>query len=103
MVSLKTKILITLAGGFIFCDKTQGQNTDIIPLVEIPAGSFYMGSNGDGENFDESPVHKVHITHPFKMGRTEITKHNMSCFDLNIISYVARITYQGMTMMQWLI
>ena len=29
--------------------------------------------------------------------------HNMSCFDLNIISYVAKITYQEMTMMQWLI
>ena len=80
MVSLKTKILITLAGGFIFCDKTQGQNTDIIPLVEIPAGSFYMGSNGDGENFDESPVHKVHITHPFKMGRTEITNAQYELF-----------------------
>lgn len=39
-----------------------------------------MGSNGDGENFDESPVHKVHITHPFKMGRTEITNAQYELF-----------------------
>ncbi len=36
----------------------------------IPAGSFYMG--GDGEN--ERPHHKVFITKPFYMGVNEVTQ-----------------------------
>lgn len=44
-----------------------------IPMVEIPSGSFYMGSNGWGEDYDEAPVHKVFISMPFRMGRTEVT------------------------------
>ncbi len=42
-------------------------------MVDIPAGSFYMGDEGVGENFDEAPIHKVTISRPFKMGKTEIT------------------------------
>ena len=42
-------------------------------MVNIPAGSFYMGGTGIGENFDEAPVHKVIISHPFRIGKTEIT------------------------------
>lgn len=44
-----------------------------IPMVEIPAGSFYMGSLGLEENYDEAPMHRVHISRPFMMSRTEIT------------------------------
>lgn len=44
-----------------------------IPMVEIPAGSFYMGSLGLEENYDEAPMHRVHISRPFRMSRTEIT------------------------------
>lgn len=62
-----------------------------------------MGSNGDGENFDESPVHKVHITHPFKMGRTEITNAQYELFRPEHHKLRGKITYQEMTMMQWLI
>lgn len=49
------------------------QTKPLIDLVEIPAGSFYMGSEGKGENYDEAPVHKVIITHAFRMGKTEVT------------------------------
>ena len=28
----------------------------LIPTVEIPQGSFYMGSEGKGEDYDEAPV-----------------------------------------------
>ena len=36
-----------------------GQNdTSAIPMVEIPAGSFYMGGMGEGEDYDEAPVQK---------------------------------------------
>jgi formylglycine-generating enzyme required for sulfatase activity len=41
-------------------------------FVLIPAGTFQMGSNdGDG---DEKPVHTVHITQPFYLGKYEVTQ-----------------------------
>lgn len=49
------------------------QSSGFIPTVEIPAGTFYMGSEGKGENYDEAPVHKVIISRSFRMGRTEVT------------------------------
>lgn len=51
-----------------------------IPLVEIPAGSFYMGGEGRGEDFDEKPVHKVILTKPFRMGATEVTNAQYEAF-----------------------
>lgn len=41
-------------------------------MVELPGGSFTMGSN-DGEP-DEKPVHIVTISQPFAIGKTEITQ-----------------------------
>lgn len=49
------------------------QEIPLIKMVEIPAGSFYMGGRAVGEDFDEAPVHKVLISRPFKMSATEIT------------------------------
>lgn len=46
---------------------------EFIPMVEIPAGTFYMGGSGNGENYDEAPIHRVTISHSFKMGVTEVT------------------------------
>ncbi|MGM9758870.1 MAG: SUMF1/EgtB/PvdO family nonheme iron enzyme [Parabacteroides sp.] len=45
----------------------------LIPMVDIPAGHFYMGGLGTGEEFDEAPVHHVTISRPFRMGATEVT------------------------------
>jgi len=47
-----------------------------LELVQIPAGSFTMGSPSSelGRMFDESPQHLVTIAQPFWLGRTEITK-----------------------------
>lgn len=59
----------------------QSNAKSFIQMVEIPAGSFYMGSNGLGENFDEAPIHKVFITHSFRMGTTEITNAQYEAFD----------------------
>lgn len=56
------------------------QQEELVPLVEIPAGSFYMGSEGVGEEFDEAPVHKVTISKPFRMGKTEITNAQYEAF-----------------------
>jgi len=41
-------------------------------MVDIPGGSFYMGSLGQGECWDEAPMHKVTVS-PFKMAETEVT------------------------------
>jgi formylglycine-generating enzyme required for sulfatase activity len=41
-------------------------------MVPIPAGSFQMGSTQGG--LDERPVHTVHITRPFWMGKYEVTQ-----------------------------
>ena len=47
--------LVMHASGF-------AQTKPLIDLVEIPAGSYFMGSEGKGENMDEAPVHKVNIS-----------------------------------------
>lgn len=41
-------------------------------LVELPAGSFNMGS--DKGKPDEQPVHRVTIAKPFAIGKTEVTQ-----------------------------
>lgn len=46
---------------------------EFIPTVEIPAGTFWMGGTGAGENYDEAPMHRVTISRPFRMGVTEVT------------------------------
>ncbi|MDE7442653.1 MAG: formylglycine-generating enzyme family protein, partial [Muribaculaceae bacterium] len=35
-----------------------------MPMVEIPAGSFYMGGDGGWSTIDETPIHTVEITTP---------------------------------------
>ena len=42
-------------------------------MVSISPGSFMMGSERGGMDADESPVHKVTISKPFRMSETEIT------------------------------
>lgn len=41
-------------------------------MVEIPEGTFVMGSKGSGYDYDESPAHKVTIS-AFRMSACEIT------------------------------
>ena len=55
--------------------------SDPIPMVNIPAGSFYMGGTGEGEDFDEKPIHKVILTSSFRMSATEITNAQYEAFD----------------------
>ena len=75
---MRTPILIALASGSCLF-KAYAQDP-FIPTVEIPAGSFYMGGTGEGEDFDEAPVHKVTISRPFRMGQTEVTNAQFEAF-----------------------
>jgi sulfatase modifying factor 1 len=50
-------------------------------MVTIPSGRFYMGSAGNGENFDESPAHIVDISYSFKISATEVTNQQYELFD----------------------
>lgn len=67
----------------INCVYSQVTNSIGIDLVKIPAGSFYMGNNGYGENYDEAPVHKVMISKDFFMSSTEITNKQFEEFQPN--------------------
>lgn len=50
-------------------------------MILIPAGYFYMGSEGKGINADEAPIHKVTISKSFSMGATEVTNAQYELFD----------------------
>lgn len=60
--------------------QADAQEASFLPLVEIPAGSFYMGGEGRGEDFDEQPIHKVTFSRPFRMGTTEVTNAQYEAF-----------------------
>lgn len=49
-------------------------------LADIPPGSFLMGSEAGGYDFDESPVHPVEIAEPFRMGVAEVTNREYELF-----------------------
>jgi sulfatase modifying factor 1 len=75
-------IRITFLAGLITQTAFAQQTNSLgIKLVDIPAGKFYMGAEGEGENKDENPVHRVTITKPFKMASTEITNAQYEAFD----------------------
>ncbi len=51
-------------------------------MVVIPAGSFMMGSpaSEEGRSDDEGPVHRVMISHPFAVGKYEVTREEFGRF-----------------------
>ena len=53
---------------------------EIPAMAEIPAGTFYMGSNGWGYDYDEAPVHRVRLSRSFRMSVTEITNAQFEAF-----------------------
>lgn len=80
---MKKKYLIPLSLIFnvLFSFAQKDVNSLGMEFAEIPSGYFWMGSEGKGENYDEAPVHKVHITNPFRMGITEVTNAQYEAFD----------------------
>jgi len=67
------KIIFLGIGLSLLSTSVNAQEKEFIPMANIPAGSFYMGGSALGENFDEAPIHKVIISNPFRIGKTEIT------------------------------
>ena len=45
-----------------------------LEFVPIPAGQFRMGSTDHEAEIDEQPVHPVHISQPFYLGKYEVTQ-----------------------------
>lgn len=61
----------------LLCLPLAGQT--VPKMVSIPAGSFTMGSAGEGYNYDEAPAHKVTVS-AFKMSACEITNAQFEQF-----------------------
>lgn len=49
-------------------------------MVTIPPGEFFMGSEGGEEGRPEGPVHRVSISRPFALARTETTVAQFRAF-----------------------
>lgn len=73
--------LLTVLGLFFRMESSAEEPMAGIQFVEIPAGTFYMGSNGLGPDYDEAPLHRVTLTRPFRMSATEITNAQYEQFD----------------------
>lgn len=49
-------------------------------MADIPAGHFYRGGEGRGEDFDEAPIHPVTLSRGFRMSVTEVTNAQFEAF-----------------------
>jgi formylglycine-generating enzyme required for sulfatase activity len=68
-------IVVMLSADCLYSSEVKDDGVTM-EFVRIPAGSFYMGSPASEEDRedDEGPVHEVHITKSFYMGRYEVTQ-----------------------------
>jgi formylglycine-generating enzyme required for sulfatase activity/protocatechuate 3,4-dioxygenase beta subunit len=68
-------VVVMLAADCLCSSENEGDGIKM-GFVRIPAGSFYMGSPSSEEDREdnEEPVHEVHITRPFYMGKYEVTQ-----------------------------
>ncbi len=81
MIKQRFLILLLCASGLVRTGCCQQTNSIGMTLVPLPAGRFYMGSERDGKDADESPVHRVSISRPLLMGATEVTNQQYEAFD----------------------
>ena len=79
---MKLKVLVSTIVSIMIWPASIVAQGELIPMIEIPAGNFYMGTLGEDENYDEAPMHKVYISKPFKMGLTEVTNAQYELFCL---------------------
>jgi formylglycine-generating enzyme required for sulfatase activity len=88
---MKTSRFLTLIAVCCFCltsvmnatplhaqnteDRKEVTNSVGMKLVQIPAGTFVMGSpTGEKDRSDDETQHPVTLSKPFSMGRTEVTQ-----------------------------
>lgn len=57
---------------WMYLFNTQSEVQDVVPLVNIPAGSFYMGDTFNEGYDSEKPVHGVTLS-AYNIGETEVT------------------------------
>ncbi|SDL39892.1 SUMF1/EgtB/PvdO family nonheme iron enzyme [Siphonobacter aquaeclarae] len=74
-------IVLLLLQGPLVATWAQNKNSIGMQLVPIEAGRFYMGSEREGKDYDESPVHRVSLSKPFLMSATEVTNAQYEAFD----------------------
>ncbi len=77
--ALSTMILSLIVP--VLCPAQSETDFSVIRTVEVPAGSFVMGNEGPEAERDEAPAHMVTISHPFRMGVTEVTNAQYEMFD----------------------
>ena len=65
-------ITISVLAIFLFQISAFSQTKPLIDLVETPSGSYYMGREDKGENYDEIPAYKVNVSKTFRMGGVEV-------------------------------
>ncbi len=75
-------VALMLASGSPSAAAERGTFTNSVgmKLLKIPAGGFMMGQK-EGGNWDERPVHRVHISRPFHVSVTEVTNAQYEQFD----------------------
>jgi formylglycine-generating enzyme len=78
---MRIAFVVFLVACQSLCAYAQSRNSLGMQMMEIPAGGFYMGSEGEGETKDEAPVHHVRISRPFKIAGTEVTNVQYEAFD----------------------
>ncbi len=78
MKTIHTVIIMSLFAASSFAQKPNSIGMTFVP---IPAGKFYMGSEGENKDADENPVHRVSITNPFRMSATEVTNAQYEAFE----------------------
>ena len=64
---------------YVDSDKNAEHNTLGMKLVHVEPGEFQMGS--DRGDQDERPVHRVTLSHPFRMSTTEVTNAQYEKFN----------------------
>ena len=63
---MKLKVLESTIVSIMIWPASIMAQSELIPMIEIPAGNFYMGTLGEDENYDEAPMHKVYISNRLK-------------------------------------
>ena len=81
MLKVKSSFIRLVAAVAALSVYSCSRNPELVPpMVDIPSGSFVMGSDMGGYFADESPVHEVTVSHSFRMSSTPVTNAQFEKF-----------------------